>query len=381
MIVFKLYFKILAKAKYFVLITLGIFIALTLVIMNLLPEQTNIYSEHKASVVFIDNDNTTFTKGLKTYLEKYADYKDIKKENLDEAFLYRDVEFIMEIPDGFTDSFTKDENLLIKYRAVPDSSSSYTFSAQAEKYLNFARTYLNNDLENDDLTEAVINNLNQEATIKLTDTERIDYYSIYFYYNYSFYIIMMLLVSLIGTIMFSFKSIEIKRRNDIGMISNRKMNLILILANALLGLSILLILIIVSIILYPDEIFKPNGLLFVLNTFSFTVANIALAYLVSTILKSVNAISAAGTLISLGAAFMTGIFIPQDFLSPTVLNIGKILPSYWSVRANNVIVNLTNFNFSLSSPVVQSFLAQILFTIIFIALAILISKKRSQAEH
>lgn len=375
MIMFKLYFKILTKHKIAIFIYLVIFAFIMILLLSFTkPVQTE-YSNYETRMAFIDHDQTEFTASLKEYLDDYAVFVSVAENKLDDAFFYRDVLFILIIPEGFTESFLSEKAINLQYRTLPDSPSSYMLQTQINKYLNLAYIYLHNDLEYENLNKTIKENLDLEISTIFSDAPQIDYSYINFYFNYAGYLIMIIFISVMGGIMLSFKPIGIKRRIDIGMITNRKMNLILILANIVFGLSLLVFIILCSIILYGNLIFTKQGLLFVLNSFFFAIPIIALAYLLSVIFNSINIISALGTVISLGSAFITGIFIPQFLIDEKILKLAQIFPSYWFVRTNNDL----GF-YHKTDTFIEGALAQITFTIIFIILSLIISKKKRQSE-
>ena len=45
----------------------------------------------------------------------------------------------------------------------------------------------------------------------------------------------------------------------------------------------------------------------------------------------------ASNVLGLGMSFLCGVFVTQSLLGEEILNIGKLLPAYWYVRANNMI--------------------------------------------
>lgn len=194
------------------------------------------------------------------------------------------------------------------------------------------------------------------------------------------YVIIALVISVISSIMLAFKPLEIKRRNLLSSISNRKFNLILFFSNFLLGIAFLIFLIILSIILYPSQMLTTNGLFLMLNAFVFCLPIIALAYLIVTLFDSRNVINAFGTVFSLGFSFITGVFIPQFLLDEKILAIARIIPSYYYVQNNDRIINLTNFNFQNLKGIFNNFFIQLAFAFIFIMITIYLAKKRQTQE-
>jgi len=376
MIVFKLYLKILKRNIITIFVYLGIFIFIMSILINSVQPNELTFKNYETKVAFIDKDQTEFTEALKEYLDEYAKFVDVKEDKLDEAFFHREISFIIEIPEGFTEAFLEGKNETLKYRSSPDSPSAYLLQNQINKYLNLAYIYLHNNIvHTSNLNEAIKETLSQEAIPILPKEKTSDFTYLNLYYNFSAYVIISLMISIIGSIMLAFKPMDIKRRNDIGMISNRKMNLILILANLLLGLIVILAVILVSIILYKDLMFTGNGLFYALNILLFAVSSIALAYLIVTLFNSENVIAAIGQIISLGGAFITGIFIPQFLLDKNVLLFARILPSYWFVKAND------GATYNNTHAIIEGVIAQIIFTAIFIIISIIIGKKKQTAEN
>lgn len=381
MIVSNLYLKILNKSKIAIIVYIVIFTILTLVMINSNKGVQDRFKNVKINIAYIDNDNTEFSNNLKDYISDYAEIKNIEKSNLDDAFFYRDIEMIIEIPKGFTSSFFDGNNPKIETKIIPESAKSVTLQRAIDKYLNLTRVYLENDISTNDLHEVVKTVLSKEAKVNISAKVKDDYTSLQFYYNYLAYVLMALLITVIGSIMISIKPIEIKRRNGLGSISNNKMNMILLLCNFIFGIVLLILFIIISYILYPDIMIKTNGLLFMLNSFIFLLTVISLAYLLVVIFKSGYIIGALATVFSLGSSFLTGIFIPQFLLDDVIIKISKILPSYWYVKANDNISTLIKYNSTALKPVYTSFLMQIIFTIIFIVLALFISKYKQREEN
>jgi ABC-2 type transport system permease protein len=183
-----------------------------------------------------------------------------------------------------------------------------------------------------------------------------------------------------GSIMLAFKPLEIKRRNHIASISDKKMNIILYICNFILGFIFLAILIGMSIILYPSSVLTSNGLLLMLNAFVFTLMIIALAYMLVTFFDSGNVISAIGTIFSLGFSFITGVFIPQYLLDENILRLAKVIPSYYYIQNNHRITELSNFQLSDLKDIGLNLLIQFIYALVFFIITLYISKKRQSQE-
>jgi ABC-2 type transport system permease protein len=381
MIVFKLYWKIFSKNFVTVLIYFIVFIFITLIAINSYKPENFEYSNVKSGVVFVDEDDTELTRGLKNYLENYATFKDISKDKIDDALFYNDISMYIEIPKGYTASLTGEEILKIKTRSHPSSPNTQIIFRVIHKYSQLAFVYLNNDLGEDDLIFQLREKLDLEVeTLTLVD-ENENFYHPHFYYNYMAYIIIALVLTVISSIMISFKPLGVKRRNMIASISDRKFNTMLFLGNFILGLAFIIGLIAISIILFPEAILTKNGLFLMLNALIFTIPMIALAYLIVTIFDSRNVIGAFGTIFSLGFSFITGVFIPQYLLDKNILLIARLIPSYYYIQNNERIASLKHFNFDNLESIFGNFLIQFAFTLVFFIITIYVSRRRRTQEN
>ncbi len=83
-------------------------------------------------------------------------------------------------------------------------------------------------------------------------------------------------------------------------------------------------------------------------------------------------INGISTVASLGTAFISGVMIPQDFISEKVLTIAKFFPTYYFVK-----INETNIN-SIVDVKYEMFM-QILFGISFLLMGLYFSKIKQRS--
>ena len=98
-----------------------------------------------------------------------------------------------------------------------------------------------------------------------------------------------------------------------------------------------LIFIIGSIILIGKSMFTLTGLLLILNSLIFIIVAANIAFIVGNLVKNSEIQSAIANVISLGSSFICGAFVPQMFLGEKVLMFARFFPSYWFIRANDII--------------------------------------------
>jgi ABC-2 type transport system permease protein len=150
----------------------------------------------------------------------------------------------------------------------------------------------------------------------------------------------------------------------------------LILGNFVFALAVWLIVAVTSIILFKKEMFTTSGALFFLNSLIFTLSMLSISFLISNLIKSRPAMSAAANVVALGSSFISGVFIPQSMLGEKVLNIASFTPTYWYVKANNITASLSEYNINTLAPVFKSMLIVFAFAVAMLAITLVLTKQR-----
>lgn len=122
--------------------------------------------------------------------------------------------------------------------------------------------------------------------------------------------------------------------------------------------------------------FTVKGLLFLLNSFVFTLAVLSISYLIGNVVKSKSAMYAAANVFSLGTCFISGVFVPQALLGKTVLTIASFTPTYWYVKSNNDIANMVNFKIEKLMPIFVNMLIIIGFAVAVLAVTLVVIKQK-----
>ena len=110
-----------------------------------------------------------------------------------------------------------------------------------------------------------------------------------------------------------------------------------------------------------------NGLLTVINSFVFSITILALAFLVGNNVTGSEAITGIANIVGLGTSFICGAFVPQAILGKSVLSLAKFFPSYWFIKNNDLITNMTEFNNHNINPLITNSLVVLLFGILLLA--------------
>jgi ABC-2 type transport system permease protein len=364
------------------------FITITLVItFAILRGNSDDFTVSKVPVLLINNDgDNEFIEAFTSYLKDYVEYIDVEdnEEARKDAFFYHEVNYILTIPEGFTEGFLRgDEALLIK-EILPDRMEAVqSVDSAIDNYLNMARVYIsyNPRVGMSELTNFLKMNPVSETEVIIDsgkkDTLNAAEFNTY-YFNYLGYIMIVCFILGVSTVMMSFHGLEVRRRQFASPVSSRSFNIQLILANLVFVSVYLLIFIIVGYLCNPFRRFDLNLVLTWINAFIFALVALCISYLVGISIKGKNAVQAVSTVVSLGLAFLSGMFVPQQFLGSAVIRVASFLPSYWYVKANNTIGSLSNFSIKNLTPIFQYMAVQIGFVAVLLALIMVVAKRKRQ---
>lgn len=380
--VFKVFFRIIKKNLGELSVYMIIFLILAVLLSSInTGSQYNEFAQTKSKIAFINNDKTSaLTDGLRDYLNENAIIADMKNDErtLQDALFYRDIEYIVKVPSGFSDKFYNGEKAEIEITKVPDSISGVYMDNMVEKYLNTARIYVNNmkNISDTELISYIQKDLSQTANVNLSATDAVQTKKYLYYYNYAAYSLSAILILGVCIVMFVFNKLDIKRRNLCSPLKNSSINMQLILGNLTLSLGAWLIIVITSIIIYRKDMFTISGGLFILNLLVFTIAMLSISFLISNIVKSRPATSAAANVVALGSSFIGGVFVPQYMLGAKVLTIASFTPTYWYVKSNNIISSLAVYNAQTLKPVFTNMLIVFAFAVAVLAITLVVMKQR-----
>ncbi len=384
--VFKTYFKLLKKNWVPILIYTVLFLSVTILISGNNIENTRFEASKVRTMIVNEDGESEFVKNFLEYLEGYAEFVETKEseEARRDSLFYRETKYILTIPRGFTEDFLKNGDVRLVKEAVPDSAEALSIDNAVNNYLNMARRYLDYipDVSMASLNAYVVGNLKEEAVVSINMKEEdavanSNNFNMN-YYNYLGYIMIATFITGVSLVMLSFHGLDIRRRHSASPLSNRNMNLQLILANLIYVFGFLLLFIITGYILNKEHIINGNTWMTWLNAAAFTVTALSISYLVGIAVKNRRAVSAIATGLSLCLAFLSGIFVPQQFLGATVLKFASFTPTYWYVKANSSISTLSSFSWTDLSGVIGYIAIQIGFAAAIFSIALVVSKRKRQ---
>lgn len=340
------------------------------------------FTNDKPDILIINNDqNKGLTKNLISYLKENTNVKDIKdEEEIDDALFYRQVNYIIYIPNNYRNDILSGINPKINIKTTGDYDSSLA-EMILKRYLKTQEVYSKTTSNEQELIEKINTNLKTKSEVSITSTVNTDKTSkVSRYYNFASYSIMYTIIFIICMVLASFNEKTIKKRTIISSMNYKTHNKLILKASFLYSIIVWLLFMILGIILFPDTVISLRGLIYTINAFIFTFASLTLALLISSLSSNKNAITGIANVVCLGSAFLCGAFIPSTWLPETVIKISRVFPTYWYVNSNDLLSSLEKINLNTIEPIIINMLVVLLFSLTFIVLTNIISKKKQIVE-
>lgn len=375
MTVYKYFMKIAFKNRLVILGYAGIFFLLAIIGGSSTENKEIQFVETELDIGIIDNENSELSRGLINYLKDKHNIVDTKEdeEYIKEQIFLEVADGVIVIPKGFDEYVINKRETINLYKDDRKMGANY-LEQQIDKYLIFANGNYqdgNFDLKNVKLA------LEKEVNVKTIEDSRISKntsINSWFksYYNFTSYIIIGMYVSIIGLVMTEFKENKIKNRTKISSKKLVDVNMEIYLGQISLGAIITSVFVLGSLFINRRYLAEVDISKYIINIIVFSFSILCFTFLINNLTGNRFIINGIGTVVSLGTSFISGVFVPQEFLGDKVLNIAKLFPSYYFVRINES--NISSFN-----DIKYEILMQISFGIVFLLIGLYFSKVRQKA--
>ena len=376
MLVFKTFLRILNKNKLII-----IFFSALLIFFggfNMKTSQNSMSFQAKKPDILIVNldEEKGITKSLINYMSKNCNIVSIEnsEEKIDDALFFRDVSYVIYIPENFNNEFFKGNILNINIKSTGDYESAYA-SMLLNRYINVAKSYTS-VVYDESIVDKIEETLNKSTEVEVKS--KLDYDNLAkacFYYNFLSYSIVACLIYVVSLILTSFKNENIQKRIAISSVNYRKYNTSLLISNVLFAAALWIIYVLLSFLLVKNVMFTLNGLMYILNSFVFTLCATSLSFFIANLLRSKNSIIGVTNVVSLGFSFLCGAFIPMSFLPKKVETLSHIFPTHYYIKSNEILKTLEKFNITSLKEVILNLAILLVFSVIFIIFSNIISRK------
>lgn len=352
--VFKSFFKIAKKRIPSIAIYLVIFLVLTFLLSgSSKKESANNFESKKIDITIIDQDETVASHSLTDYLDSMHNLVKIKndRESQVDALYYRTTNYILTIPKGYEQSLEKNETKhIIKNLKLPNSNKSQYIEQQINTYLTTVHLYKTSGYALDDALSKGSDAAKAEVKVTMNtykSDQKADQ-NLYYYFQYLPYIFLLVLVCGLSPIVVTFQKANILHRTNCSPLNPKKMNFHLILSCLIYSLVIFLFFIVAAMLIYKKAFFTEYGLLCSFNILVALLNGMLFSLLISLFAPSENATSMIANIFGLGISFLGGIFVPQSLMDSNILAAAHFVPTYWFMRAHNMLSNMSSELYSVS---------------------------------
>lgn len=374
MIVYKYFIKVALKQKSVILGYSTIFLLLAIINGTSTDTKERAFSETKLIIGVVDKMDSELSRGLRDYLGEKNVLVDIIEDDdyIREQIFLEAIDGAIIIQEGFDDKVASKEEAIEIYKDDRDIGASY-LKQQVEKYLVFARsTYEDGRFHLDDMKVA----LNQRVNVEIVEDEGKNKNigaNNWFknYYNFTSYVMIAVYITVISLVMTEFKDEKIENRTEISSKRFFKFNREIYLGQISIGVIVTSIFILGSLLLKGQYIGGVDFAKYLINIMVFSFTILCLTFLINNLTRSRFVINGIGTVVSLGTSFISGVFVPQEFLSERALAVAKFFPTYYFVRINeNSINSLMDMRYD--------FLMQVMFGVVFLLMGLYFSKVKQK---
>lgn len=380
MTVFKTFLKILNKNKFIIILYTVFLIGFGGFNMQTSDNSTNFVASKPDIMIVNYDEEKGITKDLIKYITDNSNIIELNnnEEAINDGLFYRDVNYVIYIPENYSEDFMDGKNPEINIKSTGDYKSSFA-EMLLSRYIKVANIYQKSIDNEDELISKINETLSKESEVEITsklDTDGLAKAT--FYYNFASYSILACLVYVICLVLSSFKDIKIQKRTIISSTDYRKLNRQLLLSNSLFSIILWGVYVALSFVLIEDVMFSNQGIIYLINSFIFTMCATTIALFIGNLVSNKNAINGIVNVIALGSSFLCGAFVPMEWLPDGVLKIAHILPSYYYISSNESLKTLEVFNLETMQPIITNMIVILGFSIIFIILTNIVSKRKQK---
>lgn len=381
MAVFKAYMKIARKNFWMILMYLGIFFAVTAMFQMFAGEETQDYSARSVPVGIVDDDRGEAAAGLAAYIGKTNEVVmlDKDRESMQEDLFYRNVEYIVRIPENFFETCILGEESL-KVTSVPGTYSGHYVEQQIDNFVNFARVYAAAGFSEEEIADAAADR--ESASVELMDFSGNEggTHAYVFYYRYLPYLFLSVLCYVMGYILMGFGRGSLPQRMKASAVPARRQSLEGFAASGVLAISLWLIATLAALVLYSREFLNNSAAgWYLINSFALLLVSLSLAYFVGTLVKTSDALNGIVNILGLGMCFLCGVFVEMDYLSGPVRKAAQFLPVYWYESVNTLLARYGDSAGNVMTQILSGIGIQVLFAAALVCLTLAAAKRKERA--
>lgn len=385
---FKLFFKLARKYKFYYAFSVVFMVIFTLPFISLEPDSDQ-FEKIPINISVIDKDQSIFSEDLINYLEDYGTIVPINDnpQEKSDALFYFKTDVILTIPRNWGEAVVNKEEIpQIKKQITSDMELSYLMDNILYRYMKGIEVKrLGFDKRTTDSTiKSTLASLHQSLNTDLQvdikqnqqTTSKVRQFGEMFT-HYIGYVALMTFIKVLGGVHLSTQHKEIIKRDRMGAMNVFKRTSQLWLGSVVWAIIYWGVLMVVGGVLFGFGIFTQiQGQFYVLNALLSVLGVHALSYFIAILSKNEGVLSFLSIALSLMVAFFSGIFVPRAFIHTIGQYVVSITTPIWQVKAIEKIANITSYSWDQTQEIWIIFAIQLLIILTYFALSYIIQQRR-----
>lgn len=343
MIVYKNFLRIVLTRKIMVIMYSCIFLLTSFIFSSNGRTTVSEFKETSLTLNIIDKDNSELSKNLIQYLKtKNKVIETTSLQNLNEDEIIRKIKkeiSLEEIDAGIIINNNLEDKLLegtdcITCLKDERNTSSLYIDMQIQKFLLFANAVKSaeNKFNFEKIHRALEESIQVVKVPSKTNTGAGSWFKLFF--NMFAWFSFSIILNVVGWAIFLLEKPMIKIRNDISPVSTLRFSIENFAAQLTVVFCFLFAVIGAAVLLNLKNISGIPLPIYSLNCVIYAAVILSMTFMLNAILKQGSVLGIVGTVLPLALAFISGVFMPAEFISPSILRIAKFFPTFYFVQAN-----------------------------------------------
>lgn len=292
------------------------------------------FQASRMNIVIQDEDASVLSAALSEYLAKENNVLAEPEEALlSEMLFYGKADYVLYVKDGFEECFLAGDAQCGLERQSIKANVAF-LNQKIELFFRYVRGELAIGKGIKEACAAAVSICETQAETVFSEGEKGSYETVpgYYYFTYLSYILPSVLILVLGPIIHAFYKKDVKMRTDCGLVSVRRQNLTIVGGISIVALLFWALLLLMGILLYRKDFTAAAFLFGVLNSFLLLLVSIGISVIIGMLVKGDDALNGASNLVSMGMAFLCGVFVPGELLPDYVNKMAEFLPVSWYMK-------------------------------------------------
>lgn len=338
---------------------------------------TDTFESETLGITVVDQSKSETSEALLEYLSSSHEVEVMTapdREHLEEQVFLMEIHGAVIIEENF-EAQVKNGEPAVEVISDERAASAVQLESEISKFLMFANAQFNDtgSLDRETLQAALTDTVNVELNNDTVIDTAENYTNAASYTNFAAYWLMLFIMLSVGNLMSEYNKPELQKRIISAPVSSTSSALQVLGAQSLVGIFAVLVMFFGLIGLYYDRLDgMPLAHIFValMLIMAFTLA---LQYAINALTTNRFIVNGLANLVTLGLAFLSGIFIPIELFGDTAQRIAEFLPLYHFTQIY-AAPDITWSEAALSIGIL------LLYTVAFLIIGIIFSNQRKSTQ-